>query len=371
MLPKVAIVCDWLTARGGAERVILAISDMFPQAPIYTGIFDKKKFPEFSERTVIPSFLQNMPLAKRKHFAYLPLMPYAFEQFDLSDFDIVISSSHSCAKGVITKPKTLHICYCHTPMRYAWESCHEYFDQYGIPPLLAGRAKKMLSDLRLWDRLASDRVDFFIANSGHVKERIKKFYRRDSTVIYPPVETDFFTPSKKKSPSAYFLGVGRLTPYKRFDLLIDVFNDLKLPLLIVGTGKEKKNLEKKAGRFITFLGEIPDEALRETYRNARGLVFPQDEDFGITPLEAMSCGTPVIAFAAGGALETVIPGKTGLFFTEQTPESLKKSILEFEALKWNSENISHHSEQFGRSKFETSFKQFLEEKLEFWRKEMV
>lgn len=370
MKPRVAIVCDWLVARGGAERVILTISDMFPHAPIYAAIYDPQKLPEFREREVRTSFIQKMPFAVRKHYLYLPLMPYAFESFDLSKFDIVISSSHSCAKGIITKPRTLHVCYCHSPMRYAWDNCHEYFDQYGIPAPLKGRAKKILHDIRMWDRLAAERVDFFIANSEHVKHRIEKYYRKDSTVIHPPIETKKFQ-AKRGRDGQYYLAVGRLTPYKRFDLLIDTFNDLKLPLVIVGRGKEEEFLKKRAGRFITFLGNIPDDELVEVYERAISLVFPQSEDFGITPLEAMSCGKPVIAYGDGGVLETVVPGKTGLFFTEQTQESLKKTILEFGAMKWDSLEIRKHAEKFDRAVFENKLREFLEEKWGIWRQHMV
>lgn len=371
MKPRVAIVCDWLISRGGAERVVLAISEMFPDAPIYTTVYDKNKLPEFADKTVVVSFIQKMPLALKKHYLYLPLMPYAFEQFDFSKFDIVISSSHSCAKGIITKPRTLHICYCHSPMRYAWDNCHEYFEQYGIPALLKSRAKKMLHELRIWDRLAAERVDFFIANSNHIKRRIAKYYRKDSTVIYPPVETEKFTIIKPKQEGQYYLAVGRLTSYKRFDLLIEVFNELKLPLVIVGAGKDEAALKKKAGRFITFLGAIPDDELHETYERAIALVFPQNEDFGIIPLEAMSCGRPVIAYGEGGALETIAPGVTGLFFESQTKEALKKAILEFEAMKWNREAIREQALKFSRKTFESNLKQYIFDKWLIWKKEMA
>lgn len=368
MTPSIAIVCDWLVSRGGAERVIKAISDMFPRAPIYTAVYNKKRLPEFADREIITSFIQRLPLAQTKHYAYLPLMPYAFENFDLSKFDIVISSSHSCAKGIITKPQTLHICYCHSPMRYAWDNCHEYFEQFGVPKLLRGRAKKILHELRIWDRLAAERVDAFIANSEHVKRRIWKYYKKEADIIYPPIDTNIFTPSKNKIESQYFLAVGRLTPYKRFDLLVEVFNDLKLPLIIVGTGKDEKNLKKKSGRFITFLGHISDEELKNVYQNSRALVFPQTEDFGIVPLEAMACGIPSIAFADGGALETVIPGKTGLLFFEQTKEALKKAVLEFQAMKWNPNDIRQHSEKFNRKTFENNLKAFVSEKWTNWQR---
>lgn len=349
--------------------MILAISDMFPHAPIYTSIYDKKYLPEFRNREVITSFIQKLPLSSKKHALYLPLMPYAFEQFDLSKFDIVISSCHSCAKGIITKPKTLHICYCHSPMRYVWDSCHEYIDQYGIPAPLKGMAKAKLHEMRMWDRLAAERVDAFIANSKHVQKRISKYYRKDSTVIYPPVDTQKFELSKREGQ--YFLAVGRLTTYKRFDLLVETFNDLKLPLIVVGTGKDEKKLRKMAGRFTTFLGNIPDDELNEVYQKAMALVFPQTEDLGITPLEAMSCGRPVIAFADGGALETVIPGKTGLFFQAQTRDSLKKSILEFGALKWDREEIRKHAQRFSREVFEHNLREFMEDRWGKWKNEMV
>lgn len=254
-------------------------------------------------------------------------------------------------------------------MRYAWDSCHEYFDQYGIPPLFKTRAKKMLHGLRMWDRLAAERVDFFIANSAHVQKRIHKYYRKQSQVIYPPIETEKFKLSKKEGQ--YYLAVGRLTPYKRFDLLIDTFNELKLPLVIVGTGKEEKNLKKQAGRFVTFVGAIPDDELEAMYHRAIALVFPQTEDFGITPLEAMSCGKPVIAYGDGGAVETVIPGTTGLFFTEQTMESLKKAILELSAMKWDASAIRKHAEKFDRAIFENNLRQFLEQKWGEWKQTMV
>lgn len=367
--PRIAIVCDWLVSRGGAERVISAISDMFPHAPIYTALCDARIFPEFNERKIITSFIQKLPFALKKHAFYLPMMPYAFEQFDLSKFDIVISSCHSCAKGIITKPRTLHVCYCHSPMRYVWDNCHEYFEQYGIPAPLQNRAKKMLHELRMWDWLAAQRVDAYIANSIHVQKRIRKYYRKESIVIYPPVESEKFKLSEKQGQ--YFLAVGRLTPYKRFDLLVETFNEMKLPLVIVGTGKEEKLLKKKAGRFITFLGAISDNELNEVYQKAIALIFPQTEDFGITPLEAMCCGKPVIAFGEGGSLETVATGKTGLFFSEQKTESLKKAILEFGAMKWDAAAIRRHAEQFDRKIFENKMKQYIEEKWGIWKKQMI
>lgn len=366
MQPKIAIVCDWLVSRGGAERVTIALSDMFPHAPIYTSLYNARIFPELASRDVHTSFIQRIPFALKKHQFMLPLMPYAFESFDLSAYDIVISACHSAAKGIITKPRTLHICYCHTPMRYAWDNCHEYFERYGIPAALRSSAKRMLSDIRLWDRLAADRVDKYIANSSLVSCRIKKYYRRDSKIIYPPVDIGRFRGVQLPKTRNYFLAVGRLIPYKRFDLLVDASNELGIPLIIAGTGKELDSLKKRAGRFVTFTGHIKDEELGHLYAGARALLFPQEEDFGITPLEAMACGTPVIAYSRGGALETINPGITGLFFEQQAVESLKKALLEFEAFKWDRATIRAHAAKFDRPIFERSIKEFIEEEWGKW-----
>ena len=296
-------------------------------------------------------------------------MPYAFEQFDFGEYDIVLSSCHSAAKGVITKPRTMHISYCHSPMRYCWDESHRYIEQYGLNPLIKTPAKKILTRMRVWDRAAADRVDFFVANSNYINKRIKKYYRRDSEVIHPPVDYDFF--STKPQRGEYFLAVGRLTPYKRFDLIIEVFNELKWPLVIVGSGKEKEKLRKMAGPTVEFLGDIPDDTLKIIYSKAIALIFPQVEDFGITPLEAMSAGKPVIAYAQGGALETINPGVTGLFFEEQAPHSLKKTLFEFEALKWNATDIKRHAKTFDKTVFKDKLREFIGKKWDIWSREMV
>ncbi len=278
-------------------------------------------------------------------------------------------ASHSASKGIVTKPRTMHICYCHSPMRYVWDNCHEYIEQYGLPKIFKGRAKKMLHNIRMWDRLAADRVDFFIANSEFVRKRIKKYYRTDAAVIHPPVDTRHFTPSE--GPGKYFVAVGRLTAYKKFDLLISVFNKLRLPLRIIGKGREEQKLKEMAGSTIEFLHDVDDETLRGIYQEAKALVFPQVEDFGIAPVEAMSCGRPVIAYAEGGALETVIPGETGVFFEEQKEEALEKAVLNFQKHKWDPKRIRKAAEKFDTSAFQRKMTDFILEKWGYWQENMV
>ncbi len=357
-IPKVAIVCDWLTTWGGAERVIYAMSELFPDAPIYTSLYNKKVLPQFANREVHTSFIQKIPGALKRYPYMLPLMPYAFESFDLSDYDIVISSSHSCAKGIITQPSTLHICYCHSPTRYLWDAWHSYFTQYRIPFGLRSIAKRLLHRLRIWDRVAADRVDSYTTNSHYVQKRIAKYYKRDSHVIYPALHPSF-EHLEPKPHGNYYLAVGRLTSYKRFDLIVETFNNLSLPLMIVGTGKDENRLKKMAGRFITFTGKISDAELKKMYQNAIALIFPQVEDFGITPLEAMAAGKPVIALGEGGALETVIDKKTGILFKEQNGKCLSEAVLESQRIKWDCHEIAKHAKSFSEMKFKKEFMDYV------------
>lgn len=353
---KIAIVHDWLTNMGGAERVILAFHDIFPDAPIYTTVYNPDKLPEqFRKMDIKTSFIQKLPKAKTKYNIYLPFMPTAFEQFDLSKYDVVLSSSSSCAKGVITRPDTLHICYCHTPMRYAWDFYNEYKEsapkwQKKIIPFL-------MNYIRMWDRLSADRVDYFIANSNAVAKRIKKHYRRDSVVINPPVNADFYNLIDEDAD--YFLIVSRLVEYKRIDIAVDAFNDLKLPLIVIGDGPEKEKLQKMAKNNIKFLGRIPDEEVRKYYAKCRAFIFPGEEDFGITPLEAQASGRPVIAFGKGGALDSVVDGVTGIFFKEQNKESLKEAIIKFKDMKFDKNAIRKHAEQFDTSFFKQRIYNFI------------
>jgi glycosyltransferase involved in cell wall biosynthesis len=363
---KVAIVCDWLTNFAGAERVILKLHKMFPNAPIYTSVFNAKKMPMFKNAVIYTSFLQNFPKAKEKHQWYLKFYPLVFEQFDLSAYDIVISSCHSCSKGIITKPETMHISYCHSPMRYAWDNCHEYLRTYKVPWIIKKFATGMMHKIRMWDRLAADRVDHFVTNSNYVAKRIKKYYKRDAKVIYPMVNTkDYYI---SKAPKKYYLAVGRFTPYKKFDLIVDTFNELPYKLKIVGTGVQEKELKKKAKKNIEFLGYVSENQLKDLYANAKALIFPQIEDFGITPLEAMASGRPVIAFKAGGALETIKENETGIFFEEQNVLSLKGAILKYEKSTWDSKKIRSHARNFDEQIFEKNFKKYLKEQWRKWEK---
>ena len=365
---KIALVFDWMTNSGGAEKVNLALHKMFPQAPIFTSIFNEKALPAFNKATITTSFIQHLPFAKNHHQFYLGMMPYAYEMFDLSSFDIVISSSHACAKGVITKPETLHVCYCHTPMRYAWDNWHSYIRDYKMNPILKSLAKRKIHKLRIWDRLSADRADYFIANSSTTKKRIEKYYKKASTVIHPMINSKNFAISEKTK--GYFLAVGRLTPYKKFDLIIETFNQIGLPLKIAGTGISESELRKQAKGNIEFLGYVKDKDLRTLYSECEALIFPQAEDFGIIPLEAMACGRPVIAFKQGGVLDTVIEDQTGIFFDKQTPLHLKAAIEEYQQKKkqFKPELIQKHAQQFDKREFEKKLMKYLREKWEHWDK---
>ncbi len=357
---KLALVHDYLSQDGGAERVLAALHELWPEAPIFVLFHDEEKIGNFADADIRQSFLARCPGA-RKHFQwYLPLMPLATEYMDFSDFDVVVSSTSAFAKGILTQPGTIHISYCHTPTRYLWTETREYIAELKRSRIVKWMLPPILHRLRIWDRMSADRVDHFIANSRTVAARISKYYRRDSTVIYPPVDTDRF--SIASDISDYFVTGARLVPYKRMDLVVHVFNRLRWPLKIFGDGPELEALQKIALPNIEFLGRITDAEKAELLRHAKAFIHPQVEDLGITPVESMASGRPVIAYGVGGATETVVPGVTGVFFGEQNWESLLDTLLHFDANAWDPERIRAHALQFSRMAFQEKMKKYVEER---------
>lgn len=351
---RVAIVHDYLTQFGGAERVLKVLMEIFPHAPVYTLVHDPKVTKGLLDgRRIRTSFLQRVPLARSKHRLFPIIMPLAVEQFDLSAYDLVISASHSFGKGVITKPETLHVSYCFTPLRYAWGDSHRYVREFGVPRVVRSLLPLALSYVRVWDVLAADRVDHFIAISHFVAERIRKYYGRGSAVVYPPVDTEMFQPGP--SPGDRFLVVSRLLSYKRIDLAIKACNLLRLPLDIVGSGPEEERLKSLAGPTVRFLGFQPDQVIAALYARARAFLFPQEEDFGITTLEAAAAGRPVVAFRSGGALETVVEGETGVFFDRQDVASLAEGIEAALRRQWDPVMIRRHALRFSVASFRERF----------------
>lgn len=358
---NIALVHDWLTNHAGGERVLLEMSKIYTKAPIFTSIYDPKGAPQFEGKDVRPSFLQKFSFLKSKREFLVPFAPFAFEQLDLSKFDVVLSSSSMAAKGIITKPEAIHICYCHTPSRYLWEP---EVDTRAKSGFLSGLRKKIAHNLRIWDRVAADRVDYFIANSHYVANRIKKYYQRDSIVIYPPVDVEKYAPSKEHKVGEYFLFVSRLIQYKKCDLVIDAFNDLGLPLKVIGRGPEKKYLQSKANKNIEFLGYLSDEDMKKYYAEAKAFIFPAEEDFGIVPVEAMASGRPVIAFHRGGAAETVVEGLTGTFFNEQTPQCLIDAVKNFDPNNYDPKKIHKHAQKFSKERFRKELEDAIENIIE-------
>lgn len=350
---KIALVYDRVNKWGGAERVLLALNKIFPKAPLFTSVYNRKTAPWADIFDIKTSFLQKYPHAVSNHELYPYMMPMAFERFNFDGYDLVISVTSEAAKGIITGPNTKHICYCLTPTRYLWSGYEEYFKN--IPLRVA--SKPVVSYLRKWDKQAAKRPDVMVAISKEVQGRIKKYYERDSVIVYPPVilgSKDASLETRRRKSKNYFLIVSRLskfTQYKRVDLAIEACNRLKLPLVIVGTGGWKKELEKIAGPTITFVGEISDDELKKYYANCRALLFPAVEDFGLVVVEAQAFGKPVIALRKGGALDTVHEGKTGIFFDEQSVEALVDALKVFQGMKFDPKDARKYAEKFSEQNF--------------------
>ena len=386
---RLAITADWLVTKGGAERVLVEMLLLWPQAPIFTTV-EKVGCLSPLHPQVRTTVLQHWYRLFGSHRMLLPWMPRAVESWDLRGFDVILSSSHAVAKGCIPSDSARHICYCHTPMRYAWEMEEEYLNDFKLSWPLRAIAKRELRKIRDWDCTTAKRVDLFIANSHEVQERIRKIYGRESIVLHPPVDDRFFENPLSSSvclrqttrslstqertaqeasrrlrkaqsleESDYCLAVGRLVPYKRFDLIIEVANKEKIPLKIVGEGHEGRRLRKLAGETVELLGRVPEKELPALYANAKATIFPVHEDAGIVPLESQACGTPVIAYGRGGVLDTVQEGKTGIFFKEQTVESLTEALKKFETMQFDPVKIREHAAQFSSAKFREKLREIV------------
>ncbi len=369
---KVALVHDFLNQYGGAERVLAALAEMFPEAPIYTLLYEPAKMRgKFARADIRPSFLQKFPaFVRRRHKWLLPLMPVAPETFNLRDYDLVISSSSAFAKGIVVKPKTIHVCYCHTPMRYAWDWNEKYLSEQKLGGKRKLMARMLLNYIRVWDRVASDRVDHFIANSKTTAGRIKKYYGRESEVVYPPVEMrdweNLDDKEDEEKEEKYFLIVSRLSAYKKIEIAVKALNKLDLPLVVIGEGDPKysKYLKSIAGPRTKFLGWLSDTDVQKYFRNCRALILPGEEDFGLTPIEAMAHGKPVIALRKGGATETVIAGVTGEFFDDPASESLAAALRKFLEKKYDREEIRKHAQKFSKETFKENMNKIIKTVLE-------
>jgi glycosyltransferase involved in cell wall biosynthesis len=365
---KIALVHDHLFQMGGAERVLFEFHQLYQQSPIYTVIYDDRKDKFFKDAQIITSKLQNIPgilnrIPGSVHFFkfFIFSMPQAFEDFDFSNYDVVLSSVSGLAKGIKVSKQTKHFCYCHTPTRYLWSDLDSYVEKLKIPNLTKKMVGEKLKGLRQWDYEAAQRVDYFIANSEFIAQKIKKYYQRDSKVIYPPVEVDKFYSDPQKEN--YYIVVSRLMPYKRVDIIVKAFNQLKLPLKILGTGEQAEELKRMARSNIEFLGQVSDEVRGKYLSKAKAFLHPQEEDFGIAAVEAMASGCPVLAYASGGALETVIDKKTGLFFEEQNWESLAEAVLDLNKLSFNPEDIQEYAQRFSNKIFRKHIDEYINEKL--------
>jgi len=362
---RVALVHDWLTGQRGGEKVLEVLAEIFPDAPIYTLFhFPGSQAGSLEARGIHTSFLQRLPFLRKRYRLYLPLFPLAIELFDLTDYDLVISSSHCVAKGVIPGPDSLHLSYVHSPVRYAWNQYSAYFSPRDLSFFSRLAVPRVIHRLRIWDVASSARVDHFIANSANVARRIMRYYRRAADVIHPPADTDFYTLPAAAPDRSYYLIVSALVPYKKIGLAVEVFNTSGEPLRIVGTGPDFRKLAKRARPNIEFLGQVPADRLRELYRGALALLMPGEEDFGIAAVEAQACGAPVVAYGRGGVLESVIPGETGIFFSDPSPAGLRDALDNFKGMKFNSSVLRSNAMHFSRSLFKERLAAYFEDK---WR----
>ncbi len=351
---KIALVHEYLTTFAGSEQVLLALHELYPEAPIYTAIYNPEKCPQFRTADIRTSFLQKFPQATTKHQRYIPLLPLAVEGYDLSGYDVVISDSHIAAKGIITKPETIHICYCHTPIRYAWSP--------EVDPRASGSPIRRFANhyLRLWDAAAAERVDYWLANSNYIARRIQKYYRVPSTVIYPPVDVYSFHLEPKQED--YFVFFSRLIDYKKPNIVIEAFNKMGKRLIVMGKGPEKERLQAFAHKNIEFLGYVSDKTLRDVFAKAQALIFPAEEDFGITMVEAMAAGRPVIAYNAGAAPEIITPGKTGELLASQSVEAIIEAVADWQPMRYDSKAIREAALRYDRSVFKKQIENFVNEK---------
>jgi glycosyltransferase involved in cell wall biosynthesis len=378
---KTAIIHEWLTSAAGSEKVLEQMLNLYPDADLYCIVdFMESADRQFIKNRVLKtSLIQHLPFAKKKYRNYLPLMPFAVQRFDLSKYDLILSSSHAVAKGVRTRAAQLHICYCHTPMRYAWDLRDQYLKESGLDKGIKGAiAKNILNRLQAWDAATAAGVDYFLANSYYIADRIKRAYNRESDVIYPPVDVDRFSLSEKKDE--FYLAASRMVPYKKMELIAEAFTSLSdKRLIVIGNGPDFDKVRKKAGKNISFLGYQPFQVLKEHMQRAKAFVFAAEEDFGIVPVEAQACGTPVIAFGRGGVTETVLPlrrddcgmrnetnvAPTGVFFNEQTPRAVREAVLFFEKnlAKFDGQQIRKNAIRFSTERFKREFKEFVDAKV--------
>jgi glycosyltransferase involved in cell wall biosynthesis len=355
--PRSAVVHEWLTVPGGSEKVVLELLELLPEAEIFTSVYDPAPWPaELRRRTVRASFLDRIPGARRHYPKLLPLMNLAFESFDLGGLDLVVTSSHSCAKNVLTGPETLHVCYCHTPMRHAWDPGMLAGEPLGRAGRAAARA--LMPRLRRQDLAGAARPDVLVANSENVAARIRKHWRRDSVVIAPPVDVERHL-SRPRREEDYYLVLGRVVPYKRVELAVAACAMLGRRVKVVGTGRALPAARAAAGAGAEFLGHVPDAEVDALLSGARALLFPGEEDFGIVPVEAQAAGVPVIAYGVGGARDSVIEGETGIFHAEQTAASVASAILQFEDVRFDEQRIRANARRFGRARFRAAMAELL------------